>query len=545
MNITCDSCQARYTISDEKVTGEGRVFKVQCKQCGAEIVVDGISEEAPADPDASGSSTEELWYYAVGQDRQGPVSREELGNLINAGTVSRSTYVWCDGMDDWSLVEQIERLASLMDSPDSQPDGTSETASSNLPESSEEPSATEPNAASHEEGEPASAADLFSFDDTAKAPRGSVHGRRDSSVLFSLDELSSFEEPKAQDPQSFLTETSGLIDIRGLANSNQAKADDADNPFLSATGGASSSRPSFSLSYVPVVARKRSPMPWIIGAVVLVLVGVGVTLAVVAGDSDEDIRSAATSPEEVAVTPPKGPATKEQPAPQMEAEPSAKPEKPAEPSSLAAEAVIGGDKVGEAQNKVVDSKEAKPEPPSVKAAKVNSRSAGTSTTKTVRKPTRKPSPKVAAKPGSKPVKAKPEPVRPPPKPPARDSKASSKGVNDLLSSLSGKKKSKTDTASAGGSGPKTLTSSTVRSKVGARKSRFKSCYKMQPNRAASGVNVTLKFTIKNTGAVGSARVSGGGLTGGVQSCILRALKSIRFPVFRNPDKKVTYPLFLN
>ena len=37
MNITCDSCNARYTIPDEKVTGEGRVFKVPCKQCGAEI----------------------------------------------------------------------------------------------------------------------------------------------------------------------------------------------------------------------------------------------------------------------------------------------------------------------------------------------------------------------------------------------------------------------------------------------------------------------------------------------------------------------------
>ena len=112
MNITCDSCQARYTIPDEKVTGEGRVFKVPCKQCGAEIVVQGIPE-SEATP-AVTTPAADAWYYAVGQDRQGPVSRENLAALIGSGTITSATYVWCDGMEDWSVLGDVDELQGLL-----------------------------------------------------------------------------------------------------------------------------------------------------------------------------------------------------------------------------------------------------------------------------------------------------------------------------------------------------------------------------------------------------------------------------------------------
>lgn len=41
------------------------------------------------------------WYYAVGQERQGPVSDEELGQLVQRGTVNNETLVWREGMADW------------------------------------------------------------------------------------------------------------------------------------------------------------------------------------------------------------------------------------------------------------------------------------------------------------------------------------------------------------------------------------------------------------------------------------------------------------
>ena len=39
MKITCQSCQAKYTIADEKVAG--KTVKIKCKKCGATIVVSG------------------------------------------------------------------------------------------------------------------------------------------------------------------------------------------------------------------------------------------------------------------------------------------------------------------------------------------------------------------------------------------------------------------------------------------------------------------------------------------------------------------------
>ena len=49
MKIVCDACQAKYSISDDKV--QGKVFKIRCKKCSNIIVVRGgagASEPAPA-----------------------------------------------------------------------------------------------------------------------------------------------------------------------------------------------------------------------------------------------------------------------------------------------------------------------------------------------------------------------------------------------------------------------------------------------------------------------------------------------------------------
>src|SRR4051794_17043472 len=37
MRFTCDSCQARYTIADEKV--RGKILRVRCKRCGNAILL--------------------------------------------------------------------------------------------------------------------------------------------------------------------------------------------------------------------------------------------------------------------------------------------------------------------------------------------------------------------------------------------------------------------------------------------------------------------------------------------------------------------------
>ena len=35
MKITCQSCQSKYTVSDEKV--QGKTVKIKCRKCGATL----------------------------------------------------------------------------------------------------------------------------------------------------------------------------------------------------------------------------------------------------------------------------------------------------------------------------------------------------------------------------------------------------------------------------------------------------------------------------------------------------------------------------
>jgi len=44
------------------------------------------------------------WYYALGDQRQGPIPDTELDALIAAGTITEDTLVWREGMSDWTAL---------------------------------------------------------------------------------------------------------------------------------------------------------------------------------------------------------------------------------------------------------------------------------------------------------------------------------------------------------------------------------------------------------------------------------------------------------
>jgi len=41
------------------------------------------------------------WYYAVGQDRQGPVGENEIARLARSGEIGPQTWIWRAGMAEW------------------------------------------------------------------------------------------------------------------------------------------------------------------------------------------------------------------------------------------------------------------------------------------------------------------------------------------------------------------------------------------------------------------------------------------------------------
>jgi hypothetical protein len=58
-----------------------------------------------------------MWYYALGDQRMGPVPEDEIVRLIAAGTVRIDTLVWTDGMSAWATVAQTPLSSHLPPAP--------------------------------------------------------------------------------------------------------------------------------------------------------------------------------------------------------------------------------------------------------------------------------------------------------------------------------------------------------------------------------------------------------------------------------------------
>ena len=101
MKISCQSCNAKYTIADEKVLG--KIVKIRCKKCSNVIIVrdkvagdDGDAAEEPASSDDGGG-----WHVAIDGDTVGPLAEDEVRRRYDAGQIDKSTSVWREGFEDW------------------------------------------------------------------------------------------------------------------------------------------------------------------------------------------------------------------------------------------------------------------------------------------------------------------------------------------------------------------------------------------------------------------------------------------------------------
>ena len=135
MRIVCDGCGAKYQVDDSKV--KNRSFKFPCKKCGAKIVVrQQETQTEPAAPDSQQVGNEAfepttqlayddhlarqadeegaVWYVAVGKERVGPISASDVEAYIVQGEVTSTSFVWCDGMDDWTALEAVPALSRLL-----------------------------------------------------------------------------------------------------------------------------------------------------------------------------------------------------------------------------------------------------------------------------------------------------------------------------------------------------------------------------------------------------------------------------------------------
>lgn len=119
MKISCQSCQAKYTIADDKVLG--KIVKIRCKKCGATIVVDGhnpaigsasgdpVSGDGAAAAQADDREAQE-WTVNVADGDQRTMREEEVVAAYRSGTINEETYCWRDGMADWAALSEVPAL---------------------------------------------------------------------------------------------------------------------------------------------------------------------------------------------------------------------------------------------------------------------------------------------------------------------------------------------------------------------------------------------------------------------------------------------------
>lgn len=145
MNFTCDNCQRRYSISDDKV--RGKTVKVRCKNCTHLITLQGPSEpdeeqttmmpadqmerlrseqgglepaaaSAPVPAAAPSIAPASLpnrpeWFVMVRGKQTGPLDPRGLAELVRSGDLNLRSYVWRKGMGEWKRSGETPELSFL------------------------------------------------------------------------------------------------------------------------------------------------------------------------------------------------------------------------------------------------------------------------------------------------------------------------------------------------------------------------------------------------------------------------------------------------
>jgi predicted Zn finger-like uncharacterized protein len=261
MKIVCDACQAKYSISDDKV--QGKVFKIRCKKCSNIIVVRGGANVAEAAPPPQDKEThvydyghdgnqqpqgdDAVWHVVINQDQVGPMTAGEVGQRFAGGEIDAESYIWREGFADWLPLAQVEQFQGIAagghngggrEAVSAMFGGgstTGEDAGTNRSDPGDLFAAA--SASSHAgRGEDDGGGDLFGSQQAA-AQRADAGGaaklrgeRNENSVLFSLNNLAQLASDKPA-PSAAMTsmpsghatgaaggEGSGLIDIRSMAS---------------------------------------------------------------------------------------------------------------------------------------------------------------------------------------------------------------------------------------------------------------------------------------------------------------------------------------
>ncbi len=159
MKFSCERCQTRYSIGDEKV--KGKVLKIRCKTCGNIIVVReqiptvqgeasgfavpqqreaamaaiGGAASSPAmatnpsvslppqqqphqqqqqAPQRAAASNDHDWYVAIKGKQHGPAKAADIVRLFKDGKITDRTYLWHDQLPSWTRLKDLAEFAAIV-----------------------------------------------------------------------------------------------------------------------------------------------------------------------------------------------------------------------------------------------------------------------------------------------------------------------------------------------------------------------------------------------------------------------------------------------
>lgn len=328
MKITCNSCQSKYTVSDDKV--QGKTVKIKCRKCGATILVNSTgatttnaSDPAVAAADAAAAGDGPTYLVNVAEGDQRSMSLPELVQACNTSVLTRDTYIWADGMADWQPISQVQSVVDALN------------AAGNAA-ATPEPARL----AAKRDGGRGASRDLFGAEAQGDAPMFSAPkaaaparigaGTEEQSALFSLSALTSRvgSTPGASSGPSLSalasssgsskplnTEDSGLIDLKALAASVAATSSSsaaASSNLLDDPGGlfqmggpsmtTATAAPTVSTPEPAKPQKNRTPL--FIGIGAFVAIGTMIGVFVLASSGPPPVDPAAQTTPTAATTPP-------------------------------------------------------------------------------------------------------------------------------------------------------------------------------------------------------------------------------------------------
>jgi predicted Zn finger-like uncharacterized protein len=243
VKLSCPSCSAKYSIADEKV--QDRLAKIRCRKCSATIIIDGKVDppsvytsdgqggDAPASA-AGGDVGPGEFSVDFGDSDQRTMSVDQIVAAYNNGELTAETYVWTEGMGDWTPLGQVPEINAALHAGASAP---SPAAAAAEPRASAARSGAGRGSATDLFGSIATAGSEEDVTTSAPQPAAAAAGsalatgaRNESSVLFSLSALTAAAaaEPAAPAATSSSVsadaggDDSGLIDLKALTSASAA-----------------------------------------------------------------------------------------------------------------------------------------------------------------------------------------------------------------------------------------------------------------------------------------------------------------------------------